>query len=711
MNVGAPSEIQNLVVSALQAIEKRLGDRLDALESSIDDRLEVLEDAIESRLGDRLEEVLEDAIESRMDDRLDLLETRMKNGMDARFQSLERRMETRFDRIDVRLNVRERHVLRPDDEDQVPAPGSEAGEREQWRCLPTDVLPKVCDFVGPVALEMLAATSRMWQKSALSCSFWSVLDKERFGLHLDKESFWMNRRDRAWKLRLEDRNIRIDRSHFAPRNPTLRRWSNPAMRFQALAETGRLALVRDVDFSFFLDARLTEEEVRRVIKAAHRLESVHVASEGARDKFTWLNDQLDALLTSHRNPESLETFCLTLDYHADAQKSLKDGYNLILDTKMTRIMTKFPNIRRASFQFQWWELDEHIWSVDVLLNTIRRLWTGITHFHWNLSNAIPSNPTAYQAALRGFLDARRSSLRSLGLFGDDLYLSLQGDLPTSLEDLEIGPVLTQAAWSRLRECVQRDRLPNLRFLHVLVVTDDDIPEPSDSDDPTDDVFGAHSDAGTDAVDFIQANDLLGALNCNALRGNEVVIGAFDRRQLNNIIKDRRGYLSSWKLRRPHWGLLVGVRVTLTAAAAHMNYKYTYVCARLYSLSRSQSRLIKKTGTPLSMRRHAVLVVKLPFSEERRGEERMSPGGSEELAPAAKAGAAAVAPEKEVDGPSGGAGDVSPVSDVGSGEAVGDVGDAGIRQRGDVLGDEGPAIEDRREGDREELGKDEDEAPR
>ena len=305
----------------------------DALASRIEDQLH----GIERRLGERL-----DALENRLERRLETcqnLENRIKNRMEGRFRAIERRMDARFDRMDVRLEVLERLVVRPDEEQEK----YELDEREDWRCLPSDVLPKVCDFVGPQELGWLAATSRTWRRWAWSSNFWTILDKERFGLYLDRDSFWKNRRDRAWKLRVED-----SRGPHYGIKPDLRDWPNPAMRIQTLAETGRLSLVRDADFSFFRDARLTEVEVRRVIKTAQRLTSVRVASEGASlDVFPWLKEQLDALVTEHRHPEILENFCFHLEYDDDLGATKKDC-DLIFETWMTKVMTKFPNVRRAS---------------------------------------------------------------------------------------------------------------------------------------------------------------------------------------------------------------------------------------------------------------------------------------------------------------------------------------------------------------------------
>ena len=137
---------------------------------------------------------------------------------------------------------------------------------------------------------------------------------------------------------------------------------------------------------------------------------------------------------------------------------------------------------------------ERLWTVDVLLNTMRRLWPNLTHFHWDFTFATPSTPRMYQAALRDLLEASR--LRSLALFfeesGDGPHLPLLDALPTSLVDLEIGPFQTKTGWTRLRENVRR--LPNLRFLHVSVVTEDDVPDISPTDDDTLDPIGNYDRA-------------------------------------------------------------------------------------------------------------------------------------------------------------------------------------------------------------------------
>ena len=93
--------------------------------------------------------------------------------------------------------------------------------------------------------------------------------------------------------------------------------------------------------------------------------------------------------------------------------------------------------------------------------------------------------------------AKKTSLRSLGLVFldcEDLHLPCLDVLPTSLVDLEIGPFETEAGWDRLRECV-RDRLPSLRFLHVVCAREsDDDSDSEDSEESDDTIFSKYDRA-------------------------------------------------------------------------------------------------------------------------------------------------------------------------------------------------------------------------
>ena len=180
-----------------------------------------------------------------------------------------------------------------------------AMKNEAHLCLPTEIVSKVCDYSEPLNLERMAQTCQTWCRGAWSCGFWAVLDAQRFGMHLAMPCPLFTPRDVAWKLSRDLDDLTVSQ------RPRLRKWSEAAARIRRLAATGRLALVRDVDFSFFFPNGLGEEALMRLLfEAARGLERVRISSsEGTVIK--WVTLQLECLRRYHPNPESLGVFCFS----------------------------------------------------------------------------------------------------------------------------------------------------------------------------------------------------------------------------------------------------------------------------------------------------------------------------------------------------------------------------------------------------------------
>ena len=160
--------------------------------------------------------------------------------------------------------------------------------------------------------------------------------------HVHQQRGWRNRLDRAWKLDW------IDRDHVIRRTTKLQKWTNPVGRLWTLLESTQRA---DADFSFFADTPGLDEKaaIRRVVEAAPNLEAVRVGADTDSDDFFGsLRRQLESVACYHRNPESVKVFCFKCFNASLRNADDRDYWTRVNATLMTKVVTTFHRVERAS---------------------------------------------------------------------------------------------------------------------------------------------------------------------------------------------------------------------------------------------------------------------------------------------------------------------------------------------------------------------------